>query len=357
MTGPSDDLTDRPADEAPLELIESGPPEPATTGRSLFVWAVSISAFCLAVQTSLAWLARRQPENFTPIVLGSLALGVFISIVPAWLIRRTGERVFDGPRDRRLSTELLVAAGWLLVMFPVLILIASLLQDRLLAEDDPHVTQFEQLQTSGNVVMWALFVLAACIWAPIFEEIAFRRFVFRGLESRWGTAVAIVASSAVFAAMHSYGLIRTFMIFGVGLVLCSVYAVRRTLVTPMILHALFNGTMLALVFGQAVLSDNAPALGVSGEQRPDGFLVHVVSPDLPAGVAGVRPGDLLVELNDQPVHTVMQVRAALILSEVGDEVSGVVIRNGQHIPMTFKLTHTMKEVRDRDEGLEMKDEG
>ena len=65
--------------------------------------------FCLAVQSGIAWLAREHPENVAPIMIGTIALGVFISIAPALIIRRAGERVFDGPPNRRLMTELLIA--------------------------------------------------------------------------------------------------------------------------------------------------------------------------------------------------------------------------------------------------------
>lgn len=345
MTDPIEDSIDLPAADAPLELIE---PDPSPPGRRLFLAAVVISVFCLAVQSGIAWLARERPENIAPIMIGTLALGVFISIIPALIIRRAGEHVFDGPPNRRWLTELLVASGWLLGMFCLLCVIVIPLQDRLLAEDDPQFSQLEQMTASGNVVMWTVFVLAACVWAPIFEEIAFRRFIFRGLESRLGTPVAVVASSAIFAAMHTYGLTRTFMIFGVGLVLCTVYALRRTLITPMILHALFNGTMLLLLFGQSVVFERLPALGVAGEDRPDGFQVNAVPPELPADVAGVEPGDLLVELNGQPVHSATQIQGALFLNKVGEEVSGVVIRKGQRIPLRFKLTHTVKELREQE---------
>jgi membrane protease YdiL (CAAX protease family) len=346
MTDPTEDAIDLPAADPPLELFESDPSPPPRTGRRLFLGAIVISAFCLAVQSGIAWLAREQPENVAPIMIGTLALGVFISVAPALIIRRAGERVFDGPPNRRLMMELLIAGGWLLGMFCLLCLITIPLQNRLLAEDDPHFSQLEQMTASGNVVMWTVFVLAACVWAPIFEEIAFRRFIFRGLESRLGTVIAVVASSAVFAAMHTYGLTRTFMIFGVGLVLCTVYALRRTLITPMILHALFNGTMLLLLFGQSVVVEKLPALGVAGENRPDGFQVSAVPPELPAAVAGVQPGDLLVELNGQPVRSATQIQGALLLTKVGDEVSGVIVRNGQRTPMRFKLTRTMKELKE-----------
>jgi membrane protease YdiL (CAAX protease family) len=346
MTDPAEPSSDVPAIDLPLELIPSDPTDSKSTRDRLFVWAVAISAFCLALQSGLAWLARERPELVLPIMLGSLGMGLFISIAPAWVIRRSGQRVFDGPPGRRLTVELLVAAGWLLAAYFALCLIVIPLQDRLLAEDDPQFSRLEQLEFAGNAAMWIVFTLAACVWAPIFEEIAFRRFVFRAFEGRLGTVAAIVASSAIFAAMHSYGTIRTFMIFGVGLILSTVYALRRTLMTPMILHALFNGTMLLLLFGQSILAERAPALGIAGDPRPEGFLVEEVPPGLPAEAAGVQPGDILVELDGQPVQRLTQLQQVLLLRKVGDEIPGVVLRNGARVDLWFKLTHTMKEMRE-----------
>ncbi len=50
---------------------------------------------------------------------------------------------------------------------------------------------------------WVVFsALALAVWTPIAEETFFRGFILRGLANRWRFVPAIVASAAVFAALH-----------------------------------------------------------------------------------------------------------------------------------------------------------
>ncbi len=50
---------------------------------------------------------------------------------------------------------------------------------------------------------WVVFsALALAVWTPIAEETFFRGFILRGLANRWRLAPTLVASAAVFAALH-----------------------------------------------------------------------------------------------------------------------------------------------------------
>ncbi|MDE2786378.1 MAG: CPBP family glutamic-type intramembrane protease [Chloroflexota bacterium] len=50
---------------------------------------------------------------------------------------------------------------------------------------------------------WVVFsALALAVWTPIAEETFFRGFILRGFTNRWRLIPALVASAAVFAALH-----------------------------------------------------------------------------------------------------------------------------------------------------------
>jgi membrane protease YdiL (CAAX protease family) len=93
----------------------------------------------------------------------------------------------------------------------------------------------------GNVV----------ILAPLFEEFFFRGFLFQQLKRFLGTANGIALSAAMFAAVHLS--IESFLpLFGLGVILASVYHVTRSLWASIVTHALWN---LGTVAGIFVLFD------------------------------------------------------------------------------------------------------
>ncbi|HRZ12928.1 MAG TPA: CPBP family intramembrane metalloprotease [Kiritimatiellia bacterium] len=98
---------------------------------------------------------------------------------------------------------------------------------------------------SSGWVRLLLFLLAVGL-APIFEEIFFRGILLTLVARRWGTAVAVVAVSALFAAVHGHlpSLLPLFLIavaFSLG------YIFSGSLLVPVTMHALFNGINLVML--------------------------------------------------------------------------------------------------------------
>jgi S1-C subfamily serine protease len=79
-------------------------------------------------------------------------------------------------------------------------------------------------------------------------------------------------------------------------------------------------------------------LGVSSRPAPDGGAeVDGVIEDGPAARAGVRPGDTIVEIADQPVRDPDDVSAVINSRRPGDEVRVVVERDGERRTLTVTL--------------------
>lgn len=86
----------------------------------------------------------------------------------------------------------------------------------------------------------ALFVLVAVVMAPVFEEIVFRGFLFRGFANSWGWIWGAIASAVVFGFAHlQLDLFIPLAVLGFGL--AWVYKRTGSLWTSITMHAVFNG--------------------------------------------------------------------------------------------------------------------
>ncbi len=92
---------------------------------------------------------------------------------------------------------------------------------------------------SGRVWLPVLAVVAA----PLFEEFIFRGLIFGGLRRSMPVVPAILASAAVFAIVHPPA--SMIPVFGLGVCAAFAYERTKTLLAPMLAHALYNGAVLA----------------------------------------------------------------------------------------------------------------
>jgi membrane protease YdiL (CAAX protease family) len=101
----------------------------------------------------------------------------------------------------------------------------------------------------GSIVIG--FVAAACVAAPILEELMFRGFILNGLLRYMPAWLSIVLSGAVFGSVHYQpGNLGALIPLAVGgMVLGFVYYRSGSLVASMMTHALFNTFTVVLVLG------------------------------------------------------------------------------------------------------------
>jgi ABC-2 type transport system permease protein len=92
----------------------------------------------------------------------------------------------------------------------------------------------------GSLGLWTLPL--ALIAAPLFEEFIFRGLIFGGLRRSFGVWPAALASAAIFAIVHpAFSIIPVFV---VGVCAALVYERSRSLLAPMIVHAVYNGCVI-----------------------------------------------------------------------------------------------------------------
>src|SRR5262249_43076873 len=88
---------------------------------------------------------------------------------------------------------------------------------------------------------WALPL--ALVAAPLFEEFIFRGLIFGGLRRSFGLWPATLVSAAMFAIMHPA--ISMLPVFVMGVCAALVYERTRSLLAPMLTHAVYNACVLA----------------------------------------------------------------------------------------------------------------
>ena len=97
----------------------------------------------------------------------------------------------------------------------------------------------------NEVGVWGLVlgVASACIAAPIAEEIVYRGVLFRSLANRLSLGSAAIVSSVAFSLVHFVPWTSLILIGVVGFMCAMTYAASRTLLTAIVLHALYNAAV------------------------------------------------------------------------------------------------------------------
>lgn len=114
----------------------------------------------------------------------------------------------------------------------------------------PKETPFEELlQRPYSLYLIAAFSITL---GPLMEELFFRGFMYPVVRRRFGVATAIVTTALPFGLMHAaqYGnsWASVLLIFIVGVVLATVREKKDSLAASFLVHAAYNGTIIALIF-------------------------------------------------------------------------------------------------------------
>ena len=222
---------------------------------SLPLWAALIGVASVAVPVAITKWAVHDDWWFPgsgPVTRSVLLVVVGYSLIlPAWWIAARATR----PWTAAESIGLLARRGdwWrgavaTLACFGVAFIVAVIvvfLDLPVPKTDDRTVVRFD----SGRIV---LFAVTAIVIAPVFEEIAFRGLVLRGLLSKLRPGLAIVVQGVIFGAVHydpglgAENLGRVIILSAVGMTLGGAAYETRRLTTSIVAHALYNATIVAI---------------------------------------------------------------------------------------------------------------
>lgn len=151
-------------------------------------------------------------------------------------LRKLGFRLND-----RLGQIRDGSVGFLLALIPVMALL--LLTQAFRTEEAMHpLFLLLKARPQFSTISW--IIISAVLIAPLFEELIYR-VLFQGwLEDLLPPFAAILISSLVFSIVHGFP--DCIPLFPLALILGTLFYYRRSYVSNVITHALFNGINLAL---------------------------------------------------------------------------------------------------------------
>lgn len=135
--------------------------------------------------------------------------------------------------------------GGYLVALPLVVVTSLINQQIWQGQGGSNPLLFLALQAQDWVAL-SIFFFTASVAAPVFEEVIFRGFLLPSLTRYLPVWGAVIASSLVFALAH-LSLAEVLPLTVLGMVLGTVYARSRNLLSSILLHSLWNsGTLISL---------------------------------------------------------------------------------------------------------------
>ena len=89
-------------------------------------------------------------------------------------------------------------------------------------------------------ILPVLSLISYVVFAPVFEEIVFRKMIFNYLRRSFSIPFAIAISSILFALVHMQFSGTGFMKLIYGVAFCIAYYKTKTIITPIVFHAIVN---------------------------------------------------------------------------------------------------------------------
>lgn len=233
--------------------------EPVTRPRSLWgameaivVGVVGSYAFSGVVIIAASFLIPGFTEmvdsssNATQFVLNMVVVAAgFLPVILYLLSSRFSVKELGfkrWPRWKDAGLAIAAYVPYILVLFGVFELLSRFLPEHLLNQE--QTIGFTQTASTPELL---LVFVSLVIITPVFEEMIYRGFVFKGLKRSFGFIPALLLSSLVFALAHGQlnVAVDTFLL---GIALGSVYHVSGQVWASISLHMLKNAIAFSLLF-------------------------------------------------------------------------------------------------------------
>jgi len=265
MYSEPENLLPPPIDTAPPPSVPVPPLKPSvwglwqTIGFGLVIFAIYFAATLIVafvyvfIQATtsggldITQLASNLTSDGLLISLAVIASGIAgTGFIILFVKFRKGISISEYLGFRKITKKTIAV---LTAVFAALFLL-SLLADRFITvPQDAEFSTEAYLTSVWPPLLWS----AVVIFAPIFEEMFFRGFLFVGLkESRLGASGAIILTAFLWAALHTqyspYGMMTILLL---GIVFGIVRLVTGSLWSTLFLHAVWNlaamiGTVLTI---------------------------------------------------------------------------------------------------------------
>lgn len=280
------------------------------------------------------WLAR-VPSWLVLIITGFVPQA-FLLIFPI-LARDPNHRPTIGmPARPRCLIEFALAIPLVIVMVLALTaakyIVGYVSPGTSLAPND-----FTNMARSPNQVLVYFVLLFSFTFAPVAEEVFFRGFLYNAFRARMPFLVAALVQSLIFGFSHFFGVLHAGTTFAIGLLLTAIYQWRKTLITPIFVHAGFNSLVaLGMVFAMDAYANSA-VIGVVGDPNDNQCVIRQIAANSPAENAGLQVGDVITSVNAEPIRDFSHLLRTVPLYKPGDAIRVTIIRSGSEREVTVVL--------------------
>lgn len=186
-------------------------------------------------------------SRFDAIAVWSVISFLIATIVILWLLRPDMKE--SAMREDRSGVGGIIGwsiAGVFLALFAQAI--AALIETKLLgipAGSENTMALMEVVRASP------LFILLPVVFAPITEEIIFRKIIFGSIYKRTNFLVAVLISALIFGAFH-FDFSHMLVYFSMGVVFAFLYVKTKRIITPIVAHMAMNSFV---VISQSFISE------------------------------------------------------------------------------------------------------
>lgn len=228
-------------------IVRPMPDERPAWSAGVVIVAAALWAFQLASRLFHEWRLLTEPAPKPPTIRsvqeGLVQTALLVGLL-LLLLSRSGRvsMVPFGIRGDRWAGD--AAAGTLgfLAAMPAVFGVSLLLLP--LRNGDRTHGMLQLLMNSPTAETYFWVGLSVVVAAPLFEELLFRVILQGWLRSKLNAAASIGLSSAAFAFVHGFP--DSLALLPLAVVLGFVFERRRSWLSVVVLHALFNGSMLAM---------------------------------------------------------------------------------------------------------------
>jgi membrane protease YdiL (CAAX protease family) len=174
-------------------------------------------------------------------------------LVPAAVTVSPGEPATEADEPFSFLTELRYAGEVFLAAYvptAMLRVLIVILTEGLTGEVPDQHPFLEMMESDVGVAVLSLIVLTAVILAPIVEELQFRVVILGGIAQLGRSRLALGVSSVLFAFAHGFP--DSLALLPLAFALGYTYLRRRSYITVMMVHFLFNAFNMVLAFASMV---------------------------------------------------------------------------------------------------------
>lgn len=267
----------------------------------------------------------------------AVAIVIMFTVVIVFCVlahrRYVGTPLLGWPGWRRFLLELLIAIP-VAVAWALALSWAASLSPELMRMADPTGTLYRPV-----IIAPVVYCLAGFTMGPLAEEMLYRAVLYGSLRHWIRPVFAIVLQALMFGMMHRYGLLYMSMAFASGLVFMGMYLWRRTLWSPVLVHAMINAVGIIPLLVMLLAFSSHVILGIDTADtspQPGARVVGVMAGSL-AQEADLRIGDIITAIDSLPIHQANDVPKTIKAHKPGDTIHLTLVRAGHTLDIAAKL--------------------